>query len=88
MAKHIMQFKNMNGFTTEYHLLDGKFHRENGPAVITEDNKEWYVNGVHHRADGPARMNSKTRQCYYYTDGKLMGGGVIDQITFNKYWGK
>jgi hypothetical protein len=35
--------------------LDGKLHREDGPAVEWADGmKEWWVNGLRHRTDGPA----------------------------------
>ena len=35
--------------------LNGKLHREDGPAVEWSDGtKEWYLNGDIHREDGPA----------------------------------
>jgi hypothetical protein len=35
--------------------LNGKVHRENGPAVEwSEGTKDWYLNGELHRVDGPA----------------------------------
>ena len=35
--------------------LNGKLHREDGPAVERYDgSKHWYLNGKHHREDGPA----------------------------------
>jgi len=35
--------------------LNGKQHREDGPAVEWADgSKEWYLNGEIHREDGPA----------------------------------
>ena len=35
--------------------VDGKLHRENGPAVIGKDGyKAWWVNGERHRENGPA----------------------------------
>jgi hypothetical protein len=35
--------------------LNGKRHREDGPAVeYTNGNKFWYLNGKQHREDGPA----------------------------------
>ena len=36
-------------------LLNGKLHRENGPAVELPDGpKVWYLNGQLYREDGPA----------------------------------
>jgi hypothetical protein len=35
--------------------LNGKLHREDGPAVERSDgHKSWYLNGKRHREDGPA----------------------------------
>ena len=35
--------------------LNGKHHREDGPAVeYANGDKEWYLNGKCHREDGPA----------------------------------
>ena len=35
--------------------LNGKCHREDGPAIEYADgNKIWYLNGERHREDGPA----------------------------------
>lgn len=40
---------------TEFRV-NGKLHREDGPAVIWNDGTEnWYQNGRLHREDGPAR---------------------------------
>jgi hypothetical protein len=35
-------------------MLNGKFHREDGPALISYRTQEWYLHGQHHRLDGPA----------------------------------
>ena len=37
-------------------FLNGKFHREDGPAVeYAGGRKVWYLHGNRHREDGPAR---------------------------------
>lgn len=39
----------------KYWLLNGKFHRLDGPAAeYTNGDKYWYANGKLHRLDGPA----------------------------------
>ena len=39
----------------KYWWLNGKLHREDGPAVeYADDHKRWYLNGERHREDGPA----------------------------------
>lgn len=36
--------------------VDGKWHREDGPARIwPDDHKEWWFNNAMHREDGPAK---------------------------------
>ena len=36
-------------------FLNGKYHREGGPAIEYDDGtKKWYLNGKPHREDGPA----------------------------------
>jgi hypothetical protein len=38
-----------------WELPNGKFHREDGPAVECIDGlKSWWINGKRHREDGPA----------------------------------
>ena len=41
---------------TKAWLLNGKYHREDGPAFeYTDGRREWFLNGLFHREDGPAR---------------------------------
>ena len=39
-----------------FYLYNGKQHREDGPAVITQYYTEWHIHGRLHRMDGPARI--------------------------------
>lgn len=40
-------------------FLNGKLHREDGPAVdCTDGHKQWRLNGELHREDGPAAVNT------------------------------
>ena len=48
---------------------DGKFHREDGPAIIHPDGSEWwYQNDKKHRLDGPAYIDSAGYQYWYLND--------------------
>lgn len=40
--------------TKQYFNKYGKLHRENGPAFIFLNGKQWWYNGKLHREDGPA----------------------------------
>ena len=46
--------------------LNGKLHREDGPAVEMADGyKEWWLNGERHREDGPAIENADGTKRWY-----------------------
>lgn len=49
-------------------LLNGKLHREDGPAYEWSDGtKEWRLNGKRHREDGPAiEWSSGTKEWWLY----------------------
>lgn len=49
-------------------LMDGKLHREDGPA-IEADAEEWFVEGKRHRDGGPAYVRGKDFE--YWQNGKL-----------------
>jgi hypothetical protein len=41
--------------TKYWELPNGKFHREDGPALeYASGTKQWCINGDYHREDGPA----------------------------------
>lgn len=41
-------------YDVEIWYKDGKYHREDGPAIRHKNNALWYVDGKRHRLDGPA----------------------------------
>jgi hypothetical protein len=52
--------------------LDGKYHREDGPAIeYASGHKEWYLNGKRHREDGPAVEYASGYKAWYLNDKKL-----------------
>jgi len=55
-----------------YWFLDGKCHREDGPAVeYFNGSKYWYINDKLHREDGPAIEYSNGDKCWYLDNKKL-----------------
>jgi hypothetical protein len=71
------------------YMKGGLFHREEGPAVIEPNVKQWIQNGIYHSDNGPAIMNKETKECSYWIDGKCIGVGiVIDEETFNMHWNR
>ena len=51
--------------------LNGKLHREDGPAVIFADGTQsWCLNDKLHRLDGPAIIRANGTQWWYINDKK------------------
>jgi len=56
----------------KYWYLDGKLHREDGPAVEYADGtKWWYLDGKRHREDGPAIERANGPKSWWL-NGKLV----------------
>ena len=52
--------------------LNGKLHREDGPAVeYSNGDKFWYLNGNRHREDGPAVEYSNGEKSWWLNDEHL-----------------
>ncbi len=70
-------------------LLDGKYHREDGPAYIGSDGSQtWYLHGELHREDGPAVIGADGYQVWWL-NGKLHrtdGPAVIRTNGGQEWW--
>jgi hypothetical protein len=60
----------VNGeFKSHRWYLNGKLHREDGPAIEDENGStRWFLNGKMHREDGPAFDCSDGRKYWYFND--------------------
>jgi hypothetical protein len=57
---------------TKRWYLDGKFHREDGPAIVYEDGqKQWYLRGNLHREDGPAIVYPDGQKEWYLNNRRV-----------------
>ena len=57
---------------TKSWLLNGKRHREDGPAIEWADGtKHWYLNGQLHREDGPAIEFADETKEWFLNDKEL-----------------
>ena len=53
-------------------FINGKFHREDGPAVeYTNGTKRWYINNKLHREDGPAYEGTDGTKRWYINNIEL-----------------
>jgi hypothetical protein len=78
----------VNEYRAKFWRLNGKLHREDGPAVEYADgDKYWYLNGKCHRVDGPAVEESNGDK-FWYLNGKLHreDGPAAEYADGDKYW--
>jgi hypothetical protein len=69
--------RNTGNHRSEVWCINGKCHREDGPAIDNSSgNREYWVNGKRHRVDGPAMEYSYGKPKYY------MRGKILYQETF------
>jgi hypothetical protein len=62
----------VNTYGTKFWYLNGKYHREDGPAIEYADgDKFWYLNGKYHREDGPAVEHANGDKFWYLNDERV-----------------
>jgi hypothetical protein len=66
--------------TKAWHL-NGKLHREDGPAVECSDYKSWWLNGQLHREDGPAIEWFNGDKSWYLNDEPLTEEEFNERMT-------
>lgn len=67
--------------------LNGKLHREDGPAIEFEDGSyEWYLNGLLHREDGPATQTNGSYEWWFEGLRHRMGGPAVEWACGIKEW--
>ena len=60
-------------------LLNGKRHREDGPAIeFADGSKSWYLHGHHHREDGPAYEGIDGTKEWFLHDEKVHPEQIVD----------
>jgi hypothetical protein len=71
-----------------YWYLNGKLHREDGPAVETYDgSRYWWLNGKQHREDGPAIEYAGGTRCWYLNGKRHREDGpAIEYANGNREW--
>jgi len=77
---------NENGNKIWY--LNGKYHREDGPAVeYANGDKEWWLNGKRHRVGGPAVEYANGTKAWYINDNRHREDGpAIEYANGDKLW--
>ena len=68
----------------EWILINGKRHREDGPARIWSDgNRSWWINGKRHREDGPAIILANGTCKSWWINGKKLSENKFQRIKKN-----
>jgi len=73
---------------TKHWYLNGKRHREDGPAVESANgDKYWFLNDKRHREDGPA-VEFADGNKEWHLNGKLHreDGPAIEYVNGGKWW--
>lgn len=67
---------------------EGKYHREDGPAIeIPDGSYHWYLNGVRHRNNGPALyLLNESEVWYQYGEKHRENGPAIQYQSGHKKW--
>ena len=68
--------------------LNGKLHREDGPAVeYANGGKEWCLSGKHHREDGPAVEYANGGK-WWFLNGKhhREDGPAVERANGKRWW--
>ena len=72
-------------FGAKQWFLNGKLHREDGPAIERSDGtKQWLLNGYAHREDGPA-IEWKDGTKYWYLNGNIFLSEKEHQEALKEY---
>ena len=70
---------------TKHWYLDGKLHREDGPAVEwSNGTNHWYLNGKKHREDGPAVEWSNGDKDWWLNDKQVTKQEVMNPSCSGK----
>lgn len=64
-----------------HHLVNGQYHRTDGPAYLSDSSKVWFVNGKHHRLDGPSVEHADGRKYWYINGSAYIESEFIKEIT-------
>ncbi len=78
----------VSGDGSKYWYINGKLHREDGPAAEWSDGtKEWWFNGKLHREDGPAaEWSDGTKEWWFNGRRHREDGPAIEQPDGTKTW--
>jgi hypothetical protein len=86
--KHIEYKVKVYANGSKFWHLNGKYHREDGPAIeYTDGTKFWYLNGKFHREDGPAAEYANGDKSWFLNGKRHREDGpAIEYADGEKEW--
>jgi hypothetical protein len=84
----LKQGKYIDKWGTEEWYLNGRYHREDGPAITFSTGTEyWFLNGLRHRTDGPAVVFADGTECWFINGLRhRTDGPAIIYSDGSEYW--
>lgn len=67
-------------------LWNDKFHRDDGPALVSATRSEWWVYGRRHRKDGPAVESGTTREWWVNGQQHRTDGPAWEHVDGSRQW--
>jgi len=90
MSKIIKTYYTNGNIKYEYHYLNAKLHREDGPAYIRYDKngnilcESYYIKGRYHKEDGPAIISWDKDGNILYKEYYLNDKHLTEQEWYNQ----
>ena len=84
----IYDTKSKYGTKSKTWCINGKLHREDGPAIEWDNGSMyWYINGECHREDGPA-LETSDGDKWWYINGNFHreDGPAVEYSNGDKWW--
>jgi hypothetical protein len=87
IKKNKLIYKSIVGEKRQW-TLNGKLHRENGPACIwPSGTKTWFINGKRHRLNGPAiEWSDGSKEWYIDSQRHREDGPAVEWSAGYKEW--
>ena len=86
MKKNEVKYIKIDSVGVERYTLNGRTHREDGPAYINDIVKEWWIHGRKHRADGPAVEYEDGDWIWYEKGKRHREDGPAMEMNGNLSW--
>lgn len=81
-----IKYRRIDSIGVERYTLNGRTHREDGPAYINDTVKEWWIHGRKHREYGPAIEYTDGDWVWYKNGKKHREDGPAEKFSDELLW--